>query len=166
MKRLLFLLMAAMLLTACGKNEPKDEPIVEEGTIDEEESKEEYETLRGEEHNIVLEDNEDLRITLLESAHGRSDVRDLVEMNLEIENKQNRTFEMYVDNLEVDGNKIDSTQSWLSESEIEPNETITLKMSGYDFDELKFDEHVSGRIIYRDYEGNRNEITFSEYIND
>lgn len=164
MKRLILIVLAAVLLVACGN---KEKSVVVDGPEEEKVSEnDEIETLSSEQIELALADNEDLKIDLLHVNNGRSELTDHVSLNIKIENKQNKTFELLLKDLTVDGKKVDSSHSWISDDEIKPNETIETIINGYEYEELTIAEHVSGTIIYKDYEGNRNEITFSSYIND
>lgn len=139
---------------------------VKENNEIEDVEEDEIETLFDKDVNITLVDNDDLKIDLLQISHGRSDITDFVALKIEIENKQNRTFEFYIDDLIVDGTKIEHTHPWINESEVRPKETIEAFINGYEYEELSINEHVAGRIIYRDYDSNRYDIEFSEYINE
>lgn len=170
MKRLLILLAAAVFLVACSNNEEKStEPEVEER----EEVSSTQETINEQEHSIVLVDNEDLIITLLDSEHVRltkHEDEDIIILNLEIENKQNRTFNIYLDNVTIDGRNEDYIIG-LSDTEIKPNDksVIDARFMVDILNEnkiMKFEEHLSGRFTYSDFEGNREQIDFSAYINE
>src|SRR5690625_2280115 len=170
MKKLLFILVSLIMLFACGNdttnkvngNNENDNDISKSENIEEDE----IETLFSKDMNLTIAENEELKIDLLQVSHGRSDITDFVALKVEIENKQNKTFEFFIEDFKVDGKKIDHTKSWISESEIKPNEIIETFINGYDYDELSINEHVSGRLIYLDYESNRYEVKFSKYINE
>lgn len=174
MKRLLFILLGVMLLFACGKDEPKKETNEELGQEDVSEKEEStQETINEQEHDIVLVDNDDLMITLIDSEHVRvtdHEDKDVVILNLSIENKQNRSFNIYLDELSVDG-RSEKYEIGMSETEIKPNDEIKLNAS-FTVDILnenkllEFEEHLSGRFTYSDYDGNREQVEFSEYINE
>lgn len=156
------LIISVLFLVACGNN---DETLNSERSV-EEPTDDEIETLFDKDVNLTLAENEELKIDLQQVSHGRSDVTDFVALKVKIENKQNKTFEFYIEDFKVDGKEIDYTKSWTSESEIKPNEIIETFINGYDYDELSINEHIAGRIIYRDYDSNRYVIEFSEYINE
>lgn len=162
MKKYVLLLIITLFLVACGNN---DETLNSERSV-EEPTDDEIETLFDKDVNLTLAENEELKIDLQQVSHGRSDVTDFVALKVKIENKQNKTFEFYIEDFKVDGKEIDYTKSWTSESEIKPNEIIETFINGYDYDELSINEHIAGRIIYRDYDSNRYVIEFSEYINE
>lgn len=166
-------MLLALVLGACGEEEyEKDNINADDSTELENESQEnkveedEMETLFEKDTDLVLFENEDVKIDLLLVGHGRSDLTDHVALKTEIENKQNKTFEFYIHDLAVDGKEIDRSHSWTDTGEIKPNDTIEVFINGYEYEELSVEEHVSGTIILRDYEGNRDEIKFSEYINE
>lgn len=162
MKKYVLLLIITLFLVACGNN---DETLNSERSV-EEPTDDEIETLFDKDVNLTLAENEELKIDLQQVSHGRSDVTDFVALKVKIENKQNKTFEFYIEDFKVDGKEIDYTKSWTSESEIKPNEIIETFINGYDYDELSINEHIAGRIIYRDYDSNRYVIEFSGYINE
>ena len=164
MKRILLILII-LFLTACGSNDTTEDPSVNENDNDEIQE-DEIETLFEKEINITISDNDDLRVDLLHVAHGRSQSTDNVSLQIEVENKQNKTFKFYIDSLKIDGREIDSLHAWISDGEIDPEEIKTTYINGYEYEELTFKEHISGTIIYNDYEGNRNKLQFSEYINE
>lgn len=157
----MFVLAVSLLLTGCGnKVKSNDEVIVDE------EREDEIETVFEKDTDITLIDNEDMKVNLLKVAQGRSDQTDHVSLKVEIENKQSKTFEFYLKELKVDGKEIDSTHLWIDDEEVKPEEVISTFINGYEDEELTLGEHVAGKIIYNDYDDNRNEIEFSEYINE
>src|SRR5690625_1666833 len=81
--------------------EYKNEIGITESTDDE------IETLFKKDMNLVLFENEDIKIDLLLVAHGRVDSTDYVALKTKIENKQNKTFEFFIKDLKVDGKEID-----------------------------------------------------------
>ena len=170
MKRLLIIFMGAMLLVGCGNDEPKVEEPEEDVSAKKESTQE---TLNEQEHNIVLVDNDDLMITLLDSEHVRVtdyEDKDIIILNLSIENKHNRTFNIYLDEVTVDG-RSEEYVIGLSDTEIKPNDKtlIDARFMVDVLDEnktIEFEEHLSGRFTYSDYEGNREQIEFSAYINE
>lgn len=169
MKQLVIFVISVLILTACGLENESEEinaDINDNDNVNEEEIENEIETLFEKETNINLVDNDDLNIQLLQVSHGRDIASDFVGLRVEIENKQNKTYEYYIKDLKVDGTEINSTRAWFIDGEIKPKETIVTFISGYDYDELTIEEHVSGTIVYSDYDGGRDEIKFGEYINE
>lgn len=166
-KKLFVLWIGLVLLIGCSENADEVNENDNNDTSDETESIEsEIETLFNKDINLTIADNDELKIDLLYVAHGRKDVTDTVALKLEIENKQNKTFKFHIEDLKVDGIEIAHTRSWIDEDEIKPNETIQVFINGYEYEELSINEHVAGRIIYLDYDSNRYDIDFSEYINE
>ncbi|MCF3941581.1 hypothetical protein [Oceanobacillus alkalisoli] len=170
MRKLLFVLIAFLFIVGCSDDyseEVESEEPEDVNTNDSEEVEEtEIETLAEKDIELNLIDNDDLKIDLLRVAHGRDESADYVSLNIEIENKRDRTFELYIKELKIDGEEVDSLHIWMDDDEIKPSETVTTNINGYEYEEFTVEEHVSGTIIYNDYEGNRNEITFSEYVNE
>ncbi|WP_277679472.1 hypothetical protein [Gracilibacillus dipsosauri] len=169
MKKLLFIFVSLIMLVACGNEDTikvngnnENDNDISNPEIEEDE----IETLFSKDMNLTIADNADLKINLLQVGHGRADATDYISLRVEIENKQNKTFEFYIKDLKVDGQHVDDIHSWIGEGEIKPNETIEVFINGYEYEELSINEHVSGRLIYLDYESNRYEIEFSEYINE
>lgn len=161
---------ALLLITACSNKtatEDKDASVKEqqevEGVI--------TEVVSEQEHNIPLVDNEDLKVTLIDSKHDRLedyDAEDTLYLNLDVENKQNRTFNMYFDDISIDGSD-EEFDIGMSETEIGPKDhiNIVVNMSKNILNEdltLTFEEHISGKIVYSDHEGNREAERFSEYV--
>lgn len=171
MKRLLVLVMATLLLVACGNDEPTIEKLIVEDEIEQKEI--EREIIGEKEHNITLLDNDDLKIILLTSIHERLydyEDKDILFLNLEVENKQNRTFRYSLDEISIDG-RSESYDIGMTETDVGPEEKITMRanFSVEILNENKtftFDEHLSGRITYSDYDGFREQTYFSEYINE
>ena len=167
MKKYLLLIVSA-LLVACGTEE-----VVTEAEY-EDEKEEITETVISEsEHNITLIDNDDIIMTLLKTNHTiiDNDGTNTVELTVNIENKTNKTIEMYIKDLFIDGVELDDTKTYISDGELKPNEnkeaTINSYMYDYDIEEeLSLTEHVKGRIVYSRYDGYREEVGFNEYINE
>lgn len=170
MRKYLFLLIATLILiVGCSANADDKEDNQKNETIDNnvvENAEDEIETLFEKEMNIVIGDNDELKVDLLQVGHGRVDSTDYIALKVELENKQNKTFEFYIKDLKVDGKEIDSIHSWMNEDEIKPSETIEVFINGYEYEELSINEHIAGTIVYSDYEGNRYELEFNEYINE
>lgn len=167
MKRLLFLLMAALLVLAACEDQEDNDPVVESSEQGESDvEQDEIETLLSKETDLILFDNDDLKLTLLRVSHGRSETTDHVSLKVKMENQQKKTFEFYIENLTVDNKAIEITHLWIDDNDIKPNETIETTINGYEYEEFMLEEYIAGTIIYRDYEGNRNVIEFGEYIND
>ena len=162
MRKVFYLLAIIFTLSACGVVDDTSERDVSK----ENEQQNEIETISQVEKDIVLIDNDDLTLNLKEVKHGRSDISDHVAIEIELTNKQNKTYELYLKDLIVDGKEINSTNIWIDEEDIQPKETIAVFINGYEHEELTANEHIKVSMLYKDYEGNRNEITFSEYIND
>lgn len=165
MRKMLIPLLVILLLVAGCSNDPK-ETVTKDITDEANDEEEKIETLFEKEININIGDNDDLKVDLLHVRHGRADSTDYVSLKVKIENKQNKTFEFFIEDLKVDGKDIDDIHSWIGEGEIAPNDTIDVFINGYEYEELSINEHVAGKILYRDYDSNRNELEFSEYIND
>lgn len=171
MKRLLFILMAALLLAGCGNDSQQKEKLIVEDEVEIEEAK--AEIIGEKELNITLLDNEDLKITLLNSVHQRVEdyeVRDTLFLDFEIENKKNRTFNYYIDDdMSIDG-RSETYIVGMTETDVGPEEkaiiTANISSGSLDDKKLTFEEHISGTLVYRDFEGNRNVVEFSEYINE
>lgn len=170
MKKLFFILMAAMLLAACGNKEDNTEMKPSEKV---EQKEMEREVLSEREHNIEIFDNEDITLTLLNSEHVRLtdyEDKDIVFVNFKVVNKKNRTFDFLIEEMKFDGSS-EKYDIGLMESELEPEDELILETNYAsnilnDDKTIKFGEHIAGQILYTDYEGNRNVISFNEYIND
>lgn len=166
MKKYLLLIVSA-LLVACGTEE-----VVTEAEY-EDEKEEITETVISElEHDITLIDNDDIILTLLKTNHTvkDNDGTNTVKLTVNIENKTNKTIEMYIKELIIDGVELDDMKTYMSDGELKPNENkeTTINSYVYEYDieeELSLTEHVKGRIIYSSYDGIREEETFNEYIN-
>lgn len=155
-------------LVACGNEEivTKDVEVEQEEEI--------TETIISEsEHDITLIDNEDITMTLLNTNHIviDNDGTNTVELTVNMENKTNKTIEMYIKELFIDGVELDDMKTYMSDGELKPNEnketTINSYLYEYDIEEeLSLTEHVKGRIVYSSYDGNRVDERFNEYINE
>lgn len=167
-RKYILLLMTALFLVACRSSDEsvvaEDEKVEELEELADEED--EIETLSSEDKDLLLFDNDSVKLELTMVNHGRANVADFISLHTNITNKQNRTYEVYIKDLEVDGREIDMMHIWLTEEELEPNAYKAMVINGYEYEELSIKEHVAGTIIYRDYEGNRNELEFNEYINE
>lgn len=132
------------------------------------------EVVAEQEHDIELADNEDMKITLLDSKHEwyeNAKVKDNIEYTLRIENKQNRTFTLLIDKLKVDGTETIRVRTFFDDNEISPGETRDVTLTTYteellDDIQLNIEEHIAGTIHYSDHERSRVTIRFSEYINE
>lgn len=164
MRKVFYLLAMVFTLSACGAANVEDDTS-ERDISKENKQQNEIETISQVEKDIVLIDNDDLKITTKEVMHTRENVTDHIKLKIEVENKQNKTFDLLLKNYSVDGHDFPSTQLWISADDVEPNETIETLINGYEYDELTADEHVSGTIIYKSYDGARHEESFNEYIN-
>lgn len=161
MKRLLILLMATLFLVACGNKE--DKPQTEEQP---EESQEEYEVLSEQVHGIELYDNDDLTIKINKSRHEREGIQDWMKLEFNIVNKTNRSFDFYFDNMQLNKETYSITNISSTDTEIKPNEELDVIVIVESHEEITFDEYIGGKLIYSDYDDNRNVIEFGEYIND
>lgn len=162
------LIFSALFLVACGTEEVVTE-------MEHEDKKEEItETVISElEHDITLIDNDDIILTLLKTNHTvkDNDGTNTVKLTVNIENKTNKTIEMYIKELIIDGVELDDMKTYISDGELKPNENkeATINSYVYDFDieeELSLTEHIKGRIVYSSYDGMREEVSFNEYINE
>lgn len=176
MKKLLIMLLALLFMAGCS-DEPEDKVNADEviKEVEQEEIDEVItEVVSEQDHDVVLFDNEDLKLTLLSSVHERyenASGKDEIDLTLELENKKNRTFEFYIKDLTLDGVETNDMKTFFDAEEIAPNETIDINLKTFtetDLDdfELNFEEHLSGIIIFSDHEGDRIETSFSEYINE
>lgn len=161
MKRLLVLLMAALLLVACGNDKEKLQ--AEEQP---EELQEEYEVLSELKHNINLYDNDELTIKLNKSRHEREGIQDWMKLEFNIVNKTNRSFDFYFDNMQLNKETYSITNISSTDTEIKPNEELDVIVIVESHEEITFDEYIGGKLIYNDYDNNRSSIEFGEYIND
>lgn len=165
-KKLYLLITLLILLVGCGGADEDVNNSDQEVTGDEEDAQDETMTLSDEEMDLMIIDDESLQITLKRIVHERNGITDRVSLEVEVENKENKTLEFYLKNFKIDGKDINSTHAWISDVEIKPNETIRTTINGYEDEELTIVEHVAGTLIVNDYENNRIEIGFSEYINE
>lgn len=163
MKRYILFILVLLFLSACGANETEKETQQNDNVDDNE-----IETLSSEDVEIEIIDNEQLNIELQQVNHGRiiEEETDYISLKLNITNKQDRTYEMYLNELVIDGHEVGKTRMWIDKDKIGPNETIEVYINAYEYEELSVKEHVSGTIVIRDYEGNRHEVEFSSYINE
>lgn len=126
----------------------------------------ELEELYNREYDIVLVDNDDIKLKLINARHERTEELDIIELSFEMTNKQNRTFEYRFKNMQLDGHR--DVMFGMSIHEIKPNETMILKMNAMDTKHLSFDEYISGELHYNDYAEDvlsAIETEFSAYIN-
>lgn len=170
-KKYVLLLAAVMFLVGCGTEEIVTEVEYEEP---EKTEKEIIKTvISKDEHDITLIDNDDFTMILKESEHIRLkdyEERDELTLVLNVENKQNKTINLHIDDLYIDGDNGD----WdigMSETELEPNATddITVYVTKDILNDdklISFEEHIKGEVIYSDYERSRVTEYFSEYINE
>lgn len=164
-KRILILLMAAMFLVACSNKTATEDKEASAEEQPEEDDSTEYEVTYDKEANVMLADDENISMDLFKVAQLTDDVDDYVMLQVALTNKQNRSYDFYVEELKVDGKEVDSLHLWTDDNEINPNEILVTFINGYE-EELTIQEHVAGTIIYKDYEGNRNKLEFNEYINE
>lgn len=183
MKKILFILIAFLLLVGCSNGDTSEEAEetedieVEGVNADDEEQSQEVEAtvevVAEQEHNIVLADNDDLKITLTDSLQERVsdyETKDILFLDFSVENKKNRTFTILIDDISIDGDSRDYDIG-MTETEIEPEEQKIITANLFlnvleDNKEITFEEHLSGKVTYIDFEGNREQIVFSEYINE
>lgn len=176
LKRLLLLLFIPFIMAGCSSNADDEKKASKESQEEKEDIVEEdeviTEVISEQEHDIVLFDNEDLKMTLLNSVHERYEntkARDKVELTIELENKNNRSFDLLIDELKLDGVETVSDRTFFDESEIGPNELKNIMLTAYtethlDDIELNFNEHIKGTVWYSDHERSRITANFSEYI--
>ena len=183
MRKLLFVLIAFLLLVGCSdgsaevESEVPEDIEVEEVSADDEEQNQEdeatVEVVAEREHDIALVDNDDLKITMINSLQERAfdyEEKDVLFIEFSIENKKNRTFTILIDDISIDGDSRDYDIG-MTETEIEPEEQKIITANLFlnvleDNKEITFEEHLSGKITYIDFDGNREQIVFSEYINE
>lgn len=159
MKRLLILLVVAIFLFACGKkDEPK--PAIKE---DETETIVEYDR----EHELTVIDNDDLKIQLTKSRKETlENHRDWMKLMFVIENKKERTFEFYFDEIKLDKEKYAFDDLTPNSAKIEPGETQEAMLIVESMDAINFEEYIAGEFVYVDFEENVYEESFGEYISD
>src|SRR5699024_10289597 len=154
MRKYLFLLIAALTLVACGNANADSENVNDsndnENINDTEDNKNEIETLSSEEVSITLAEDDNIIIELELVNHGRDNDNDFISLHTSMTNKEKRTYEMYLNELVVDGELINKSNVWLDEEGIDPEETKDVIINGYDDKELTVDEHIAGTIIYTD----------------
>lgn len=155
--------MAVVLsLTACSNSEPE-----EKITVDGTDQEDNYEVLSEKDYEIELYDNNDLNITLNKSRHEREDaVQDWMKLMVTVNNKTDKTYDFYFEEITLDGNVYKVTNITSTDTEIKPNEELEVIVVVDSLEEISFDEHVSGQLVYNDYEKNRSVAEFSSYINE
>lgn len=144
-----------MLLSACNISDTTKE--IEQIDIEE---------LFNRKHDILLINNDDIKLKLINARHERTEELDIIELSFEMTNKQNRTFEYLFKNMQLDGHR--DVMFGMSIHEIKPNKTMILKMNAMDTEHLSFDEYISGELHYNDYAEDvlsAIETEFSAYIN-
>lgn len=154
MKKILMLLMAAMLLAACGNDEASDS-----------DSKSETETQKESGYEVELFENEDMKMTLKDKEHTEEDYMKLLTLHAEIENKKDRTFELVIVDLTVDGVEY-GLDSVFADNEVGAGTVTDFEFGVFSEEEIKFNEHIKGNIKYMDYEGNVKDVEINKYIND
>ena len=162
MKKLIMLLLTAILLTACGSSEGKKaEPVTQE--TDDAETIVEYDR----EHETILIDNDDLKIELTKSRKETLEGhRDWMKLMFVIENKKERTFEFYFDEIKLDKNIYGFDDLTPDSAKIEPGETQEVILIAESQETINFEEYIAGDFVYVDFEENVYEESFSEYINE
>lgn len=169
MRKLLVLLFASVLLVACGNDEPEEDnnkiSYESSDVIKDSKSEDELEVVYKKELEVELTDDELVTIELQGVGIITDGIQNFVTMEVSMTNKENRTYEMFISELKVDGKSFEPGQMFVEADEIKPDEKLVTYINGFDHDELTIKEHVQGTIVFSDYEGNRNEMTFSEYIN-
>src|SRR5699024_9409056 len=93
MRKVFYLLAMVFTLSACGAAKVEDDTS-ERDVSKENKQQNEIETISQVEKDIVLIDNDDLKITTKEVMHTRENVTDHIKLKIEVENKQNKTFEL------------------------------------------------------------------------
>lgn len=168
MKRLLLLLTVTLMLVACST---ESQQTVKE-TKEETQQEDVITTVSESEHDITLIDNDELKIKLKETKQtvNESTGTNELELAVDIKNKTNKTIDMYINELLVDGTEVDDMKTYFYDGELKPNESkstyIYSTVYEHDVDEsVSMKEHIKGEITYSDYDGNRFKERFSEYIN-
>jgi len=160
----LILIAATFMLVACSSGAATiDTDTEEQPEVESEEAKVEYDR----EHEISVIDNGDLKIQLLKS---RKEVlenhRDWMKLMFVMENKKERTFEFYFDEIKLDKVRYEFDDITPSDAKIEPGEIQEVILIVESHEEINFGEYIAGEFVYVDFEENVYEESFSEYINE
>src|SRR5690625_3389163 len=161
--RKLMLVFSVLFLVACGSEDATTE--VESNATDA--YADETEILFDREHDIVLVDSEEITVSLTKSRQERiEDVQDFMKLMFDIENKENRTYDFYFSEIQLDGETYKAPNVLSTDGVVKGDEELEVITVIDSFDEISFDEYIGGKLVYKDYEGNRYELEFNEYINE
>lgn len=166
MRRTFPFIILVLTLAACGSSSEKGIDVIKDGSAVIEtdiDGLEDYEVTFEKDLEVLLADNENISIELFKVMHLTDNVDEYVLLQVAITNKQDKAFNIYARELTVDGEEIDSLLISIDDDEIEKNESIVTFIRGLGH-ELSIQEHIAGKLEFRDYDWNEEVIEFDENI--
>ena len=165
MNRIVLFIGLVVLVAGCNIDETNNNSREDNAVNDVEQS--EAEVLFDRENELIIYQDDNLKINLTKARQERmKSVQDFMKLMFVFENNTNRTYEFYFDEIQLDGEKYKITNISSTDNELKGNEELEVITVVDSLNEMSFDEYIGGKLIYKDYEGNRNTIEFGEYINE
>jgi len=171
-RKFTIILGVVLLVVACGNNE---ENINESNMNNAEEVElapsitgdktEGFQLIHEQAHKTKVYEDEWIKMTLTQSIHGRSNVRDVVELKFAVENKTDKTFHINFDHVIFDDRNIEGTKLNMFGTTVNEKDTTVLDVMVSNENELTFEEKIYGEFRLKTEDDGVETIEFQTAIN-